>query len=38
VAAAIAAAKPGDSIQLEIVRGGVHQTIDVKLGNRPSGG
>jgi putative serine protease PepD len=30
--------KPGDDVQVEIIRGGVHQTIDVRLGNRPGGG
>jgi putative serine protease PepD len=38
VAQAIAGQKAGDSVQVEIVRDGVHQTIDVRLGNRPAGG
>jgi putative serine protease PepD len=38
VATAVASQRPGDTIQVEIVRGGVHQTIDVRLANRPSGG
>jgi putative serine protease PepD len=36
--AAVSKAKPGDDVQVEIIRGGVHQTIDVRLGNRPGGG
>jgi putative serine protease PepD len=35
---AVDAQKPGDDVQVEIIRGGVHQTIDVRLGNRPGGG
>ncbi len=30
--------RPGDTVQVEIVRGGVEQTIDVRLGQRPGGG
>jgi putative serine protease PepD len=36
--AAVDQQKPGDDVPVEIIRGGVHQTIDVRLGNRPGGG
>jgi putative serine protease PepD len=38
VATAVSAQRPSDTIQVEIIRGGVHQTIDVRLGTRPNGG
>jgi putative serine protease PepD len=37
VAAAIADSKPGETVEVEIIRSGVHQSIDVRLGNRPGG-
>ena len=37
VATAIADAKTGDTVEIEIIRGGVHQSIDVRLGARPGG-
>ncbi|MFN8204088.1 MAG: trypsin-like peptidase domain-containing protein [Solirubrobacteraceae bacterium] len=37
VATAIGNAKTGDTVEIEIIRGGVHQSIDVRLGTRPGG-
>ncbi|UGS35165.1 S1C family serine protease [Capillimicrobium parvum] len=37
VATAIADSKTGDTVEIEIIRGGVHQSIDVRLGARPGG-
>ena len=28
--------KPGDTVKLDILRGGQHATVDVTLGSRPS--
>ncbi len=36
VSAAIDATKPGDTIEIEVDRGGSRQTVTVKLGTRPS--
>jgi putative serine protease PepD len=38
VAAGIADNSPGDRVEVEIVRGGVRQSIDVRLGTRPDSG
>jgi S1-C subfamily serine protease len=32
----IAAHKPGDTVTLEVLRGGDHADVDVKLGSRPA--
>jgi S1-C subfamily serine protease len=29
--------KPGDEVQLELVRNGAHRTVDVTVGNAPAG-
>ena len=33
---AVAGAQPGDVLHLDVVRGGRHQTVDIKTGTRPS--
>jgi serine protease Do len=34
--AIVAQHKPGDTLELQVVRGGKRRTLDVKLGNAPA--